>query len=684
MRSDVKRLGEIYPQPGEEAGDLLKRLYWPSAYHLAARCAALLSPIDFSRYSPQRRLRLLDVGCGYGLLLDYLKENDLLDLVDYTGVDLVDTVLTEARNRWPGAHFEKRDVQDQPFPENSFDYAICCGLFSMNHGNAYAEAAALAEAILRALWPSVTEGLGFDCMSKHVDWERDDLFHWPLDDTMAFCKRDLSRHVSFKLDYGLWTMTTLVSKTPRATVSRIPPGWAPPPAFDLAELTDAGRSPRLAAQSATGRDRFDYAPGQPNLYMTMLFKHFLVKDYGIEIGFSLYRQVIAPHRQASLKPLALISHHTYCAARASTFREIFPAGEPIAVPPPRVIGHGNHRTLTNTSRSCFVACVDNAVVRGRSAIIEVGDVALADFQGDELTRIDDEMEMDSAVFHRDGDQIWVIAEDRPARRMETAFILLGPRTDFFGDWFGESISKYVAATLRGDLPPVPILIDACMPRTHRQALELMVPGDVEIIEIPAFETVHVERLWSASAIGYHAFHQQQNQRFKWDYFLTSPKTDVAVDGEMVRRVDLHLGDRRGPERVFLARKAFRHRKLENHLEIEAMAAEAGFAIVYPEDLDFVDQAGLLRSARFVIAPEGSAFFLAAFLKPGARACLFNHQETEGLALYSGWCALMGIDLTIITGPLAGPHHVPQHVDYRIDADVFRRLLAEWAPDSNGP
>ena len=452
--------------------------------------------------------------------------------------------------------------------------------------------------------------------------------------------------------------------------------------FDLARTT-LGRPPRLGALSTTGCDDFDYAPGQPNLFMMMSFRHFLVREYGIGAGFSLYRQVIAPHRHASLKRLRLESHHTYCAARASTFREIFPAGEPIAVPPPRVIGHGNHRTLTNTSRSCFVACIDNAVVRGRSSIIEAGGMALADFQGDELARIDDEMEFDSAVFHRDGDQIWVIAEERPARRMETAFSLLGQRTDFFGDWLGESISKYVAATLRGDLPPVPILIDACMPRTHRQALELMLPGDVEIIEIPAFETVQVERLWSVSAVNYMAFHQQQNQRFKWDYFLTSPKTDVAINDEMIGRVDLHLGDRRGPERVFLARKAFRHRKLVNHLEIEAMAAEAGFAVVYPEDLDFIDQASLLRSARFVIAPEGSAFFLAAFLKPGARACLFNHQETEGMALYSGWCALMDIDLTIITGPLAGPHHVPQHVDYRIDTDVFRRLLAEWAPDSNG-
>jgi hypothetical protein len=451
--------------------------------------------------------------------------------------------------------------------------------------------------------------------------------------------------------------------------------------FDLARMT-LGRPPRLGALSTTGCDDFDYAPGQPNLFMMMSFRHFLVREYGIEAGFSLYRQVIAPHRQASLKPLALISHHTYCAARASTFREIFPAGEPIAVPPPRVIGHGNHRTLTNTSRSCFVACIDDAVVRGRSSIIEAGGMALADFQGDELARIDDEMEFDAAVFHRDGDQIWVIAEDRPARRMETAFSLMGQRTDFFGDWLGESISKYVAATLRGDLPPVPILIDACMPRTHRQALELMLPGDVEIIEIAAFETVQVDRLWSVSAVNYMAFHQKQNARFKWDYFLAAPETDIAINGEMIGRVDLLLGDRWSPERVFLARKAFRHRKLVNHLEIEAMAVEAGFAIVYPEDLDFIDQVRLFRTARFVIAPEGSALFLGVFLKRGARVCVLNHEETEGLVLYNSGCDLKDIDLTLITGPRVGSHQNSQDVDYRIDADVFRRFLAEWASASN--
>jgi hypothetical protein len=83
----------------------------------------------------------------------------------------------------------------------------------------------MAQDTLKAVWPSVTIGLAFNAMSKHVDWERDDLFHWPLDDIMAFCKTDLSRHVRLRLDYGLWEVSTIVLKSPAARLGSVPVGW---------------------------------------------------------------------------------------------------------------------------------------------------------------------------------------------------------------------------------------------------------------------------------------------------------------------------------------------------------------------------------------------------------------------------------------------------------------------------
>jgi SAM-dependent methyltransferase len=140
MRKDVQKLQEMYPR---RTGDDLVRLGWPpKPADMAARFSTLLSSIDFNSYSKDRRLKLLDIGCGLGLLLDYLAANDLLDRVDYTGVDLVDEILATVRDRWPNHQFEKRDVRDAPFAEGAFDYCVICGIFTESRaGNAQSSVA---------------------------------------------------------------------------------------------------------------------------------------------------------------------------------------------------------------------------------------------------------------------------------------------------------------------------------------------------------------------------------------------------------------------------------------------------------------------------------------------------------------------------------------------------------------
>jgi hypothetical protein len=137
---------------------------------------------------------------------------------------------------------------------------------------------------------------------------------------------------------------------------------------------------------------------------------------------------------------------------------------------------------------------DNACVRGRSSIVDVGNVALADYQGNELERIDDEFEFNASVFYREGEWVRLISSDQSVVKLDVASSLLGCRTDFFGDWLCESIPKYVAATLYHRFPSVPILVDACMPSSHRHALELMLACRAKIIETRAFQPVQVRHL----------------------------------------------------------------------------------------------------------------------------------------------------------------------------------------------
>jgi hypothetical protein len=47
-------------------------------------------------------------------------------------------------------------------------------------------------------------------MSKQVDWERDDLFHLPLDVMSSFVSANLSRRFVVRHDYPLFEYTTYV------------------------------------------------------------------------------------------------------------------------------------------------------------------------------------------------------------------------------------------------------------------------------------------------------------------------------------------------------------------------------------------------------------------------------------------------------------------------------------------
>jgi len=73
---------------------------------------------------------LLDVGCGQGYLLDYLKHRGVGTY--YCGLDLLPEMVERARTRHPEARFEVGDILngwDEPF-----DYVLCSGLNNVDTG----------------------------------------------------------------------------------------------------------------------------------------------------------------------------------------------------------------------------------------------------------------------------------------------------------------------------------------------------------------------------------------------------------------------------------------------------------------------------------------------------------------------------------------------------------------------
>ncbi len=81
-----------------------------------------------SRMPLAAEMRLLDVGCGTGVLLD--KVVDTYPDIETTGVDMSPEMLKVARRRLPdGVELLEADATDLPFDDDSFDLVVSTSAF---------------------------------------------------------------------------------------------------------------------------------------------------------------------------------------------------------------------------------------------------------------------------------------------------------------------------------------------------------------------------------------------------------------------------------------------------------------------------------------------------------------------------------------------------------------------------
>jgi SAM-dependent methyltransferase len=213
MIYDWSTLVTHYEQCLERHGATAKGVDWPNVPDLAVRFHTLLSLLDGEAREP--RPVLLDLGCGSGLLLDYLRATGRLRMVQYRGIDLSPAMVATARARWPEYDFSCRDVLNNPLPEQSVDYVIMNGVLTEKQTLSHEVMAGMAKELIVAAFSAARVGIAFNAMSHHVDWQRPELFHWGFDELSAFLRERVSPHYAFRSDYGLYEHTTFVWRTAR-------------------------------------------------------------------------------------------------------------------------------------------------------------------------------------------------------------------------------------------------------------------------------------------------------------------------------------------------------------------------------------------------------------------------------------------------------------------------------------
>jgi SAM-dependent methyltransferase len=154
-----------------------------------------------------RKLSLLDFGCGASHLYEHMRARGF-EHVEYAGLDLSEKFVALSRRKYPANEYFCLDVLDDEARLPEFDYVLMNGVFTEKKGLSFDEMFAYFKRLLVKVFARARVGVAFNVMTKHVDWERDDLFHLPFDTLAAFLKKELTRHFVFRNDYGLYEYTT--------------------------------------------------------------------------------------------------------------------------------------------------------------------------------------------------------------------------------------------------------------------------------------------------------------------------------------------------------------------------------------------------------------------------------------------------------------------------------------------
>ena len=204
------RLVEHYEGCLARHGDTHLGVDWPHADDAARRYAVMLDVIRQGSVNPS----LLDFGCGAGHLYDYLLQAEL-DPIRYAGLDLSAQFVELCRAKHPDVPFYQADILAggiEGMPR--FDYVVANGVFTEKRELSFDAMLAFFEAMLPRMFALAKVGIAFNVMSSHVDWERDDLFHLPLDVLGRFLTKNVTRHFSTRSDYGLYEYTVYVYREP--------------------------------------------------------------------------------------------------------------------------------------------------------------------------------------------------------------------------------------------------------------------------------------------------------------------------------------------------------------------------------------------------------------------------------------------------------------------------------------
>lgn len=177
---------------------------WGSADRQERRFAAL------SRGLPEReKFSLLDIGCGYGALWDYLRAAGRC--FTYHGVDIAEEMIRKAVQTHPELDENSFSVA---MPADQYDYVVASGIFNVRGETTNDAWRAFVFSQMKTMFLKCRNAVSCNFLTAYSDPQKKQagLHYADPCEILDFCIREFSMDVDVIHHYGAWDFTVHIFK----------------------------------------------------------------------------------------------------------------------------------------------------------------------------------------------------------------------------------------------------------------------------------------------------------------------------------------------------------------------------------------------------------------------------------------------------------------------------------------
>jgi SAM-dependent methyltransferase len=177
---------------------------WNSEASQHIRFDQLLKVVEAQSFS------LLDYGCGYGALADYLVTKDFD--VEYYGYDILESAIESARQAHQNQSRRTFFTDKSQIP--TCDYIVASGIFNFRGEQSFEDWTEYVLGVLNDFNQFSVRGFASNFLTKYSDADRmrPDLYYADPLFLFDYCKCNFSKNVALLHDYRLYDFTLIIRK----------------------------------------------------------------------------------------------------------------------------------------------------------------------------------------------------------------------------------------------------------------------------------------------------------------------------------------------------------------------------------------------------------------------------------------------------------------------------------------